>query len=134
MEKKHIPEMSLNYFLWQATFKPQSQSVINIVLITGIVLAMAEIVWFVVEKFQIMDPSSLSQNQKIIQMHILHDEYIKAMQKEKEKLLTVSVPIIEIRDGNRLTFKMDDKIQKAIIEIESSIEFRIRQIKHAFKE
>jgi hypothetical protein len=40
-----------NYLLWKSTFKPQSQRVINVIIITGLVLALAEIVWFVVTKY-----------------------------------------------------------------------------------
>jgi hypothetical protein len=40
-----------NYLMWKSTFKPQSQRVINVILITGLVLALAEIVWFVVTKY-----------------------------------------------------------------------------------
>jgi hypothetical protein len=39
------------YELWKVLFKPQSQRIINIVLITGLVLALAEIIWFVVTKY-----------------------------------------------------------------------------------
>lgn len=40
-----------NYMMWKSTFKPQSQRVINVIIITGLVLALAEIVWFVVTKY-----------------------------------------------------------------------------------
>lgn len=42
---------SVIYLHWLSTFKPQSQRVINVILITVIVLALAEIVWFVVTKY-----------------------------------------------------------------------------------
>ena len=39
------------YEIWQVLFKPQSQRVINVIIITGIVLALAEIVWFWLTKY-----------------------------------------------------------------------------------
>ena len=39
------------YLRWKTTFKPQSQKIINVIIITVIVLAMAEIVWFWLTKY-----------------------------------------------------------------------------------
>ena len=39
------------YELWQVRFKPQSQRVINVIIITVIVLAIAEIIWFWLTKY-----------------------------------------------------------------------------------
>ena len=40
-----------NYLRWKLAFKPQSQKIINAIIITGIVLALAEIVWFWLTKY-----------------------------------------------------------------------------------
>ena len=74
----------------------------------------------------------MTQQEKIIQMYIFNDEYIKTLEKEKGKLLSIAVPYIEIRNGNQVSFKFKDNVNEIMSKLNESIDCRISQIRIFF--